>query len=359
MRPQRTLILAALFLFSWTMNAAPFGPPQTVTQASPAQVAIADTIEDTLVLWRVDSTVRVKASRSSNTAGSLVTEFAESADVAAIGDRGIAVWTQTSGAVMALRLKSDGAPAGPIVRIGDGAAGPIAVAANGESYLVSWIGTLDNVYVTLLNPAGGARVPPMPVTTPSPSPLGALASASNGEGFALVWHTSTPVNDVYALTLDDNAVPSTFAPVLVAAANARFPDVTSNGTNYFVVWGDADGIGGRTLTPQQEAGRSISVAAPDAAGPRVAWDGSAYSVAYVSLAQLTRPAFIHYMVAVRIRESGGFVERLLCSPSYFPRAFDLSARAGRVALAVSTGAGLTLEAAGVEQPKRRARSTRH
>jgi hypothetical protein len=354
----RSLALAVLLLVSSTLFADPFGPPVQLTSTAATQVSLAYTTDDLLVLSRADSVVRVKASRVAGD-GYLVTDSAVRAAISAIEDRGLVVWTSASGAVLAMRLSSTGEPAGSAVRIGDLAAGSIAIAASGDRYLVAWQGNLDNVYATLLDSGAGVRVPSMPISTIGLAPIGELAAASNGDGFAVVWHSWAHDLKIFAVTLDHNAQPVNLEP-LVVAENGLFPDVTSNGSHYFVAWGNTDykGVRARTLAPDRTLGRIVSVSSdPGAAAPRIAWDGSAYSAAFIRIAQPRPGLMIPFLSAVRIRESGGAVETLGSVVPFFGQDFELVARDGVVDLVVS--GGLTRRTAVVHPPRVRSRAVRH
>jgi hypothetical protein len=351
--------VAALFLSAASLVAAPFAEPVKLTTSSVAsapRVALAYSNDHVLALWSHQGKVRVKAAGLN--VEHVIAESATGAAIASVGARAVAVWTDGSGSVWSRRLASDGTPAGLAVKIGDKAAGPVTVAANATRYLVAWDSPQEHIYSTLLDSTGAVLLPPLAITDTG-ADVGEPVASSNGVGFAVVWHTWPPAERVYAALYDGNGIPESFHPMLVGE-RALYPDITSNGEGYFVAWGDRDfqGIRGRSISATGDLGRRVTITSDNGVVPRLAWDGSAYSMAYVVTAY-PRPGYtIPYLASRRFRESGGFVEGLGASAPLFAQGYDLKARAGRVDLLVPTGEGLTLQTATVATPPLRSRAVR-
>ncbi len=342
--------LVLLALVPLCSSADPFGPPVKLTSSTASRVSVAYVGERVLALWVRDGVVRAKATDLEGD-GSVLAESVAHAAIAAIGHRALAVWTLGSGEVMAVRLTGDGVPVGAAVRIGSHAAGPVAVAASVDRYLVAWDSPLEQIYTTLLNSSVEIQVPAMVASNLSGADIGEPVAASNGSGFAVAWHTWPPDEKVFVLTFEASGIQSTIEPLLVSEA-ALYPDVTSNGTGYFIAWGNRDvggGIRGRTLTSSQEPGRRVIVSSDNGVVPRIAWDGSAYSVVYVRSTHSPRYTFV-YLYAMRFRESGGFVEHLGVSSVFYSTGLDLIARSGRVDLIGGNQAGVNWQTAVVHSP---------
>jgi hypothetical protein len=357
MAPLRPLALLALLLASFAAFAAPFGPATTVSPliSLPKDVELAYVGDSVVALWIEGSVLR-----SAVVGGRTSREIAVGVERVAVSwseDRALVVWTQTSGAVMAVPLESDGSIGGSMVRIGTAEGSfAVAVAYGSGRYVAAWAGPFDAVYAAALSPAGGILVPAMPVSTQGAGGIGQVEIASNGERFAVVWYVWTSPLEVFAMTLSDNAVPLSMTPIPLGAG--AFPDVTSDGTNFIVVWGGGTqpGIVGRWLSPSGEVLRQVRFTSDSDFDPRVAWDGSACTIAYRHYVA-PRPGFLFNILTVeRFTASGVYVESLRPdSGILFIGEIDLIARDGRVDLMW----GGNLQMAEVERPPVRRRSMRH
>jgi hypothetical protein len=138
---------------------------------------------------------------------------------------------------------------------------------------------------------------------------------------------------------------------LVLSADSGFPDVTSDGNVFFAAWGVGT-IHARTLTVDRELGRVRTVTQGSA--PRVAWDGSAYGMAFVR-AVSPRPGFsFPVLMAIRVTVHGAFIEQLSPENPILPRGWDVNAVPGRLDLIAGTG-GVTVQSAIVREPRPRQR----
>ena len=229
--------LSALFLVAATAFADSFGPPKILTTTYPDEASIAHTPTQTLVLWREGAVLTAN--------GYELTQSAKRAAVAAVGERGVVVWTEAGGDVMVNRVTNMGALLGPAFRIASNAAGPIAIAGSDDRSIVAWPSTLGDVYAAVLDAFGTPIVPAMPVTTQSQE-IGEIAAASTGKAFAIVWNVQSPSPAVFATTLDEAAVPVSMTPLLLSDL-AAFADVATDGHTFFVVWSGSSGLRARTL----------------------------------------------------------------------------------------------------------------
>jgi hypothetical protein len=357
MAPLRPLALLALVLASSAVFAAPFGPARTISPliSVPGDVELAYVGDSVVALW-IEGSVLHSAVAGGRTSREIAAGV-ERVGVAWSEDRALVVWTQTSGAVMAVPLESDGSIGGSIVRIGTAEGSfAVAVAYGSGRYVAAWAGPLDAVYAAALSPAGGIVVPAMPVSTQAAAGIGAVEMASNGERFAVVWYLWTSPLEVFATTLSDNAVPLSMTPIRLGAG--AIPDVTSDGSGFMAVWGGGTqpGIVGRRLSPSGEILREVRFTSEIDTAPRVAWDGSAYTIAYRHYVE-PRPGFAFNILTVyRFAASGAYVESLRPdSGILFIGEIDLIARDGRVDLMW----GGSLQTAEVEWPFARRRPTRH
>lgn len=285
----------------------------------------------------------------------VVTDSAVRSAIDGLGGQALLVWTQEGGAVMAQRFDASGKGVGFALRIGTNAAGPVAVAAGTDRYLVTWPSAQGDLYATILKPSGDPLVPPMPVTKQGPTVL-EIAAAATGNTFAITWHIWPPETTVLATVLDDLAMPSSMEP-LVVTTDGTFPDVTSNGSGFYIAWGgmDVTGIHGRSLFPNGLLGNVQRLTSGDDRGPRVAWDGFAYTIAFAQFGH-PRPGVSIWILAIRrFSAAGAYVESLeLPSTLYMPRTWDVVAGDGRVTVAAPP-----LHTFAVGPLRKRSRTVRH
>ncbi len=310
-------------------------------------VEVASTSAGPLTVWLEDSGA-VQAN------GQLVTSGAERIGVASHGDYALVVWTQADGSVMAARRRPDGTAAGVVRRIGSNASGPLAVVDADDRYFVAWMGSLGEVYGAIVSTIGLPIVPAMPITTQSSSHIDEIAVAASAEGFAVVWHDLL-ARQVFATTVRASGVPVSMTPLLVTD-DGGFPDVASDGEGFFVVWGIGT-VSARTLSLEGELGRVRTVTVGTA--PRVAWDGFAYSIAFLREVRPRPATVLQALMMLRISEYGTYVELLQPASIIFPRAWDVDARGGRLDLVFSGSAGVSVHSATVGEPRTRVRAVRY
>jgi len=345
----RPLGIPFLLFLAATAFADPFETPVQIATTSAPHVEVASTAAGPLAIWIEDGgTLRAN--------GRFVSDAAKGASVASFGEYALVVWTLEDGAVMAKRVRPDGMTAGLVRRIGSNATGAIAIAAASDRYFVTWGGTLGEVYAAIVNDVGDPLVPAMPVTTQSPGTIGEIAAAASADGFAAVWHVWPGETKVFAITVAESGVPLSMTPIEISD-DGIFPDITSNGNNFFIAWtnGEALWMSARTLTLQRDLGRVRSIGPSRI--PRIAWDGFAYTVAFAREFS-PRGGFVFPVLFVtRINEYGGVIETLATAAALVPREWDVDARNGRLHLVISSG-DLTLRSATVREPRPRTRVLR-
>jgi hypothetical protein len=299
-----------------------------VSAQSTFDAAVAYMGEQTLTVTREDGVIR--ANDRMITAGGAVRVAMDALET----NSALIVFTQADGAVIGWRVDPSGRNVGGGVLIGGNASGPVAIAAGRDRYVVAWPSPTGDIYATILSASGAPLVPPLVVTTQGPR-IREINATAMGNAFALVWHVWPEETKVFATILDEAGVPLSMNPILVTDRGA-FPDVTSNGSNFYAVWDDEGVIRARNLDRDGSLGRVQLLRGGDVHAPRVAWDGYAYTVAFAQIGR-PRPGTAVAILAVnRFTTTGAFVEALsIPGVVYFPRAWDVDAREGRVAVVPS------------------------
>jgi hypothetical protein len=318
--------------------------------AMPRELGVATTASGPLAVWSEDNGAVIAN-------GNVVTGGAVRMAVAADGDFALVVWTEANGTVRAMRLNAGGTAAGVASAIGSNAAGPIAVAAAGDRYFIAWAGSLGEVYAALVSTAGVPLVPAMPVTAQSGARVSRIAAAANDHGFAAVWDDQT-TEQVFALTLDPNGVPVSMAPLLLSERGVS-PDVTSDGSTFFAVW-SMGSIAARTFTVDRHLGRVRTVT--KGGSPRVAWDGSAYSLAFARLLSPRGGFLVPVLATLRVSVYGTYAGELVQVPGFadITSMHDIDASGGRVDVLYNGGTiAAQLLSATVGEPRTRTRAARH
>lgn len=305
---------------------------------------IASTVDHPLVLRVEDGVATVN--------GHFIWGRVREGAIAARASDGFAAWTEADGAVMGVRLGADGSATGTVRRFGSSARGPITIAAAEDRYLIAWAGAFGEVNGAIVGPTGAPMVPAMPLTTQSPSEIGEMRAAASADGFAIAWHFF-PEADVAAVTLNAYGVPVSMTP-LVISVDGSYEDVTSDGKQFFVAWGNGDFISGRTLSVEGELGPVRRLV--DGAAPRIVWDGVAYAMTFIH--RIPSPPFESWyaLAVLRVTSFGkhlGVIE--LNSPG---SPGEIDARGGRIDIAYFRK-GVVVQSISVPAEPRRMRSVRH
>ena len=284
--------------------------------------------------------------------GRVVTTDAMYIAADAIGDFALVGWTRPNGDVMVARRNPDGSAAGIARRVGTSATGPVAITAADDRYLVAWGGTLGQIYGAIVSPIGLPIVPAVPITTQSNGSVGAIAAAAAADGFAVVWH-DVPGFKSYAITLDTNGVPVSMD--LLPITGRAFPDVTSNGENFLVVW---NGMQSRTLTVDRKLGIVHNMETGSA--PKVAWDGQAYAVVFVREVSPRGGFSFPVLFGTRVTIYGTHVESLgVGSGILLPGDWDVDAVGGRIDVVHTGGSAVAVQSSTADAPRTRIRAVRH
>ncbi len=174
--------------------------------------------------------------------------------VASNGTDYLVVWQDTRSGnypdIYGARVGSDGVvrdPAGFALSTAGGSQYRPRVASNGTDYLVVWQdgrGPTVDIYGTRVTSAGAVSHPSgLPLSTAA-NDQNAPTVASNGADYFVVWTDARAgwTNfDVYGTRVTSDGVVSDPDGLAISAAanHESSPSVASNGTDYFVVWGDA------------------------------------------------------------------------------------------------------------------------
>ncbi|HEY8849793.1 MAG TPA: hypothetical protein VIO12_10895 [Thermoanaerobaculia bacterium] len=242
----------------------------------------------------------------------------------------------------------------------------IAVTASSDRYLVvinAWSKMIDflvdrdgNVLnFTDLILGGGTRA------------VDRVAVASDGEQFLVVWDESSdqpwvtpcaitcPSADrtVHAIVVgsDGNPKPST---EITLATSAGMPDVSWSGSAFLAVWAllPNGGIAGRLIPPGNTSGASRSLTTTGDFGPRIAWDGSAFDIAVVRLDDQSLRVVRVSADGTSVSDSAGPIANADSA-----RAFALSASDRTVIVAYESGGRIVMRRATVAD--NRGRAVRH
>jgi hypothetical protein len=330
-----------------TALADPFGPAVFYEDSQAGLVAVASLPSGPLAVWR-DLNGTVKAN------GHVVAPNSVRIAVAGVGNFALVVWTEADGDVMAARRRADGTAAGVTRRVGTRATGPVAVAGTADRYFIAWPGTLGEINGALVNTTGLPILPAMAVTTQSSANITEIQAAEAVGGFAAVWH-DVSTQKVYAITVDTNGLPISMEPLLLAEDN-EFPDIASNGEVFLAIWG-AGTSESRTLSVDRTLGIVHKVRGGVA--PKIAWDGTAFGMAFAANVQ-PRPGFSFPVLFVRrITIYGTYVEQLSPASPLLPGNWDVGAVPGRLDLVHSGSGGVWVQSATVHAPRTRVRALRH
>jgi hypothetical protein len=306
-----------------------FGLP--IPLGSGAAPTVVQTDAGALVAWRDDALKITLAGTGLNT--TLLDHTPAAYALATHGPESLAVWADGA-KLTAIRLDGRGVPIDDPFTIANTTTTQVAAAADGERYVVAWPGLFGDIWALVLNRDGGIVLPPMPVTTQSSDTPASLHVASNGESFLITW---TAGRRVFAQLVDDSGVARTFLPTLVT--NTGGPsDLASNGREFFIVWQRAPngfGIGGTAVAADGTVGDELQLTEGTDGLPRVAWDGSAYAVAYNTIAHFGSRE-VPLMIIARFGANGFPLESSSIGAVLGEKA--IAARNGRIALAyVETG----------------------
>lgn len=342
----RHLGLAVLLLLAASAFAIDLAPPVKYEDPQATLVAAASFPTSTLAVWR-DINGTLKAN------GHIVGTGAVRIAAAPLGDFALVVWTEADGDVMAARRRADGTAAGVTRRVGTKATGPVAIAGNVDRYFIAWPGEFGAIYGAVVNTIGLPMVPAMPITTQSNANITEINAAAAAGGFAAVWH-DVPAQKVYAITVNDNGSPVSMEPLLLDEESA-FPDITSNGEVFLAIWG-AGTIESRTLTVDRTLG--ITHRVTEGVAPKIAWDGTAYTIAFARTVY-PRPGFAFpQLFAMRITIYGTYVDSFNPPNSLLPGDWDVGAAGGRLDIVHSSN-GVWVDSAVAEAPRSRIRALRH
>jgi hypothetical protein len=376
----RFLTPIALALAPFLASAAPLSAPVNVTVDPPASVQqlpfLSMTKNSAFIVFNDDTT---RAGRMVNERPlahpvALDTVVLRDGGAASIGDQSLGVWLQGDW-MYGQRFDAAGGEVGTptyIAMVDSRHTQRLGVGASGDRYLIAWA-ISSRVTASVVDTNGAILNGDFEVTSGTFNRnVEAVKVASVGDEFLVVWETtggepwSTPCTlacpnddrEVHAVVVDKdgNTIKSTETVLAYAAGE---PDVASNGTDdYFVVWTNVAGVvsGLHISKGMTSIGAVKQLIASNGYGPRLAWDGAAYDLAYVdgSDSQALR--------AVRL-DAAGQVADVIGAPTLhqgvWPRQFGIAARDGAIAITYVDGTRLVLVSGTATIPVTRIRAVRH
>ncbi|HEX3580153.1 MAG TPA: hypothetical protein VH087_00225 [Thermoanaerobaculia bacterium] len=377
----RLLTSIALALVPLVVSAAPLGTPVNVTADPPAAVQqlpfLSLTSNSAFLVFNDDTT---RAGRMMNGQPlahpvTLDTTILRDGGAASIGDQSFGVWLHDDW-MYGQRFDAAGNTVGSpayLAMVDSRHTMRLGVGASTDHYLVAWA-VLSRVVGSIVDTNGNilegnnAEL----VAGTFGRNVEAVKVASIGDEFLLVWEStgdepwSTPCTlacpsddrEVHAIIVDNTGAPVKNTEKLLAHA-AGEPDVVSNGVNdYFVVWTNVAGtISGVHIAKGATAvGPVKQLVASQGYGPRVAWDGAAYDLAYVDASDSQA------LRAVRL-DAGDQVADVIGTPvlhqGVWPRQFAIAGRDGTIAVTYVDGKRLVLASGKATIPVTRIRAVRH
>jgi hypothetical protein len=333
------------------------------------------TPSSTFVVWDEETTRAGRMLRNQPIASSVAVDvISRSSAAASIGEQSVGAWLQGDWLYAQLfdaNGNRTGAPAF-VAMVDSRHTMRIGVAAGSDRYLVAWP-LQSRLVATTVDMTGRIVTDALQISAGTYGRnVETVHIASLGNEYLVTWDTSP---DEPWVNWCDIGCPDTDRDVHIAIVNgdgtlkagsekivahsAGMPDVASNGTDdYFVVWtgaksGTVQGVhvarGGAVV------GAPVNLVASDAWGPRVAWDGKAYDLAYSAAPDQS----LH---AVRLDISGRVIEQIGDSSirvGVWPRQFGIAAREGKVALTYVETDHLVVRYGNVGVTATRARAVRH
>lgn len=276
-----------LTLVASPLAAAQFGAEQQIapSAATPARLSIASGTRGTLVVWNDDV---LRAAVVTDLQPAILSDTglgAVSAASVATLDDGALVAGVSGGRLISRRLGPDGRPAAePLVIADVEPATAIAVASNGRGYLLIWSDPSGLIFGAVLRADGTLVSGPQTVVKPSSRTVRRIAIASDGNNFMVLWDAVAGPGDeqTLAVLVAPDGQPRWLLPMLVTSSG-RSPDVTWSGSEYLLVWETLEGgVRGRRLAGDGVLrGDIIRLSTGADRNPRVVWDGSGYALSYL------------------------------------------------------------------------------
>jgi hypothetical protein len=371
----------ALALAPLIASGAPLSAPVNVTAAPPAAVQqlpfLTLTQNSAFLVFNDDTTRagRMVGDQPLAHPAALDTVILRDGGAASIGDQSMGVWLQGDW-MYGQRFDAAGNMVGSptyIAMVDSRHTMRLGVGASTDRYLVAWA-VLSRVTASIIDTNGnilnGGNIETSSGTYGRN--VEAVKVASAGDEFLVVWEsTSTepwtnpctlacPSDDreVHAVVVDKDGNPIKSTET-VLAHGAGEPDVASNGVDdYFVVWTNVGGTvsGVHIAKGGTSIGTAKQLVASQGYGPRVAWDGAAYDLAYVDATDSQA------LRAVRL-DAGGQVADVIGTPvlhqGVWPRQFAIAAHDGTIAVTYVDGTRLVLASGNAAIPVTRTRAVRH
>jgi len=377
----RFLTVIALALAPLAAFAAPLGPPVNVTAGPPAAVQqlpfLTLTAKTPFLVFNDDTTragVMVNGQPLAHPVA-LDTTILRDGGAASIGNQSFGVWLQGDW-MYGQRFDAAGNMTGSpsyIAMVDSRHTMRLGVGASVDRYLVAWA-VSSRVVGAIVDMNGNILEGNNAELTPGTygRNVEAVKVASIGDEFLLVWEStgeepwSTPCTlacpsddrEVHAVVVDKTGAPIKSTETLLVHA-AGEPDVVSNGVDdYFVVWTNVAGtISGVHLAKGAASiGPVRQLVASQGYGPRVAWDGSAYDLAYVDASDSQALRAVRLNAADQVADVIGTPA---LHQGVWPRQFAIVGQDGTIAITYVDGTRLVLASGNATIPVTRTRAVRH
>ena len=210
------------------------------------------------------------------------------------------VWSDDRGGIYGTRVTLDGVildPVGVPVAIAQGIQHNPRIVFDGTNYFVVWFDRRNgmenpDIYGTRVTTEGVALEPEgIPICT-APDYQVVPQIAFDGTNYFVVWmDRRSGSNDIYGsrITVDGEVIDTNGFPICTVDSGQEYPGLAFGGTNYFVVWHDyrdganKDIYGARVTTEGavlEPSGIPISVASNIQANPEISFDGTNFFVVW-------------------------------------------------------------------------------
>ena len=293
---------------------------------------------------------------------------------ASIGNESMVAWARNDD-IFAQRVAADGNAIGDpidVAFVDSRHTQRIAMAANHDRYIIIIV-IQSRVIAAVLDAQGHVLEYGIPLNSGTYGRnIERVSVTSNGSEFLVVWDASTVEpwttpctlacagedRDVHAIILNDDGTPRSGTET-VLSTGAGDPDVASNGRDYLVTWSRfGGGISAETISAGfTSASDPMMLTTGHDFGSHLAWDGSAYDVAWINADNAPT------LMGNRISSSGRIIEPIATGRTFsgfLSRDFDLAARDGKIVFALPVDGHLRVQVLSVTPlPGSRVRAVKH
>jgi hypothetical protein len=350
---------------------------QLVAQSVMQEYLPAITIDDsgTVAIWddAASRAGRVSAPQPIANPIQLADGPSRDSGAASIGDQSMVVWLRNDD-LWAQRVDAAGNSIGAPIYIAftdSRHTQRMAIGASRDHYLVVWE-IQSRILASVLDANGNILDFAIPLMTGEfGRNVERISVASNGTEFLVAWDASTSEpwvtpcalecpaadRDVHAVIVNDDGTPRSETERVIGSGGD--PDVASNGRDYLIAWSRfGGGISAMTISSGfASASDPIAITTARDFGAHAGFDGTMYDVAWINAD--ASPV----LAGKRITTTGAVAEPIATGRVYSgfqSRDFDLTARDGKIVLAVPADGHLHLQVLSVTPaPPARVRAVRH